>query len=98
MTPRPASRPSCSLNLNRSHAFRFFQSQGFDSILAQDELLHLATARQGIGLDELEVARDLLVADLSSAVLSQFLLGQLLSRFRDDHCHQFLTEDVFWHP
>src|SRR5260370_25672988 len=75
LTTRPASRPSCSLNLSRSHAFRFFQSQGFDSILAQDELLHLATARQGIGLDELEVARNLLVADLAFAVLAPRLLG-----------------------
>src|SRR5207244_9705906 len=47
-----------------------FQTQRSNGLLAQHKLLHLATGRQGIGFDELKVARDLLAADLSSTVVA----------------------------
>src|SRR5438128_972072 len=41
-----------------------FEAQGFDGVLAQDELLYLATGGHREGIDKLEVARRLLMADL----------------------------------
>src|SRR5260370_15377865 len=45
----------------------FLQPQRPGGLLAQHEFLHLAAGRQGIGLYELEVARNLLVTDLPFA-------------------------------
>src|SRR5437763_3302677 len=57
----------------------FLQAQHSDSLLAQHKLLHLATGRHRIGRDTLEVARNLLMADLACAILAQLLLGKRLS-------------------
>src|ERR1051326_2567742 len=68
------------------------QAQGFDGLLTQHKLLHLATGCQRIALDELEVPRDFLVADLALAVLAQLLLGQLLTDPCHHHGEQFLAK------
>ena len=54
----------------------FLQSQRLDGLLAQDELLYLATGGQGIGFHELEVTWDFLVADLAFAVLAQLQFAE----------------------
>ena len=53
----------CSLFLLKN-----LEIPGFDGIFSQYKLLYLPTAGQRIGGDELEVARNLLVADLPLAV------------------------------
>src|SRR5260221_11716456 len=76
---------------------RFLKPQHLDSILAQDKFLHFAASRHGIGRDELEVARNLLTADLSVAVLAQFFLRKLHALFGEDHCKQFFTIEFVGH-
>src|SRR5579883_1462639 len=71
----------------------FFEAQGFDGLFAQDEFLHFAAARHRVRLDELEVARNLLAANLALAVFAQFFLGQLLARSGDDDSQQFFAEE-----
>src|SRR5437588_8254534 len=68
------------------------QAQRCDGLLAQRELLHLATGRQRVALHELEVTRSLLVADLALTVHAQLLLGQLLTCPLNHHCEQFLAK------
>ena len=65
-------------------------------MLAQHKLLHLAACRQRIALHKLEVARNLMVTNPALAIVPQFLLGQLFSLVRDDHCQQFLAEEGIW--
>jgi hypothetical protein len=71
-----AEHCSCCL-----HVRHLLQPERFDCLLAQYKLLHLATGRQGIGLHKLEVARNLLMADLPFAIAAQLLLSKLLACF-----------------
>src|SRR5258708_25650554 len=77
----------------RLYSNRFLQCQRFDSPLAQDELLHFAARGHGIVVNELEVARDLLVADLALAIVAQFLLCQLFPFLETYHGQHFLAEE-----
>src|SRR6266699_637725 len=84
------------VRLGRSHVHYFLQSQRLDGLVAQHKLLHLAAGRQRIGIYELDVARDLLMADLALAVVAQFLLGKLLAWFGDNHRQQLFTKEGVW--
>src|SRR5215472_11605159 len=95
-----AAIPSARSSLTRSCRFyscSFLQPQRFDSSFAQDELLHFAACSHGIGVNELEVARYLLVADLALAEVAQFLLGQSLPLLETHHGQHLLTEEFIGH-
>src|SRR6266699_2352549 len=91
-----AATSSARSSLTRSrrlYSRGFLQPQRFNSLLAQNELLHFAARSHGIGVNELEVARDLLVADLALAEVAQFLLCQLLPLLETHHGQHLLAEE-----
>src|SRR6266699_1318682 len=95
-----AATSSARSSLTRSrrlYSRGFLQPQRFDSLLAQDELLHFAACSHGIGVNELEVARDLLMTDLFLTEVAQFLLGKLLPFLRTHHGQHLLAEKFIGH-
>src|SRR5579875_234942 len=80
----------CSRMLLRRGAW---QTEFHDSALAQDKLLHLSGGSHGKTLSELDVARDLLMADLPLTVGTHFLLAQFFASFGDNHGQQFLSKE-----
>ena len=52
---------------------------------------NLSTGRQGIALHELEVPRNLLMADPTTAVLAQFFLSGLLTSPGNDRCQELFA-------
>src|SRR6266571_1464213 len=75
----------------------YCKPRGFNSVLAQHELLYLAAGRHGVGLHELEVARDLLAADLPFTVLAHLLLAELLAHPGQDHRQQLFAKESIRH-
>src|SRR6266700_571712 len=59
--------------------------QGFNSVLAQHELLYLAAGRRKVALHEPDVARDLLASDLPFTVLAHLLAKESIRHA--EHLH-----------
>src|SRR5579884_276915 len=73
--------------------YNLLQSQSLYCPFAQDKLLHFATGRHGIGVHELEIAWDLLMADLPLTELTQLLLRNYCSLSGTHHRKQLLTKE-----
>src|SRR5581483_3358295 len=63
-----------------------------------NELLDFAASCEGKAINKLEVARDLLVANLAFAVGAEFLFTQLCSRLKTHYGQQFLAKEPVRHP
>src|SRR5437660_6347670 len=67
-------------------------------MLTQDKFLDFATSRHRISIDKLEVAWDLLMANLAFAVGTEFFLAQLRSCLQTYHRQQFFAKELIRHP
>src|SRR5437660_10014239 len=67
-------------------------------MLTQDKFLDFATSRHRISIDKLEVAWDLLMANLAFAVGTEFFLAQLRSCLQTYYCQQFFAKELIRHP
>src|SRR5947209_13451900 len=74
--------------LRRGDACRFSELELLDRRLAHPELLHLAGDGHREGVDELDVARDLVAGDLAATELLDLLLAQLGALPWNDPGHQ----------
>src|SRR6185312_9891932 len=72
---------------------QILQTQVFDGLLAQDELLHFAAGGQRVGLDKQEIAGSLLVTDLLFAKGPQFIFGQFHAVPGTNYGDQFFAEE-----